>query len=125
MRRSMRNPAQFEPALPSFDTRSDSEEESLHDHGGLVGPATVNGCLRYTRFGTDGFNGDCAKAVLLEVLEDGVDDHSFNFFRAKAFHRPSILLDTLRHPHSRAPRKIAGVKGPQLLGYDTMRSFKN
>ena len=38
----------------------------------------------------------CAKTVLLEALEDGVDDHSFNFFRAKAFHEPlsfSILFD--------------------------------
>src|SRR5258708_38272021 len=64
-----------------FDSRSDFQEESLHDHGGLVGPAAVNGCLRYTRFCRNGFNGDCAKTVLQEVLEGGLYDHSFNFFR--------------------------------------------
>jgi hypothetical protein len=33
-------------------------------------------------------NGDCPKTVLQEVLEGGIDDHGFNFFRTKAFYEP-------------------------------------
>jgi hypothetical protein len=50
--------------------------------------------------------GDCPKTLLQEVLEGAIDDHRFNFFRTKAFHRPSVLLDTFRHPHSWAPPQI-------------------
>jgi hypothetical protein len=107
------------------DSRSNSEEESLHHHGGLVGPAAVNGCLRYARFGRDGFNRNSAKTVLLKVLEDGIDDRSFDFVRTKAFHRPSILLDTFRHPTPGLPAKI-GMQGSIARSYrcyDTVRSF--